>query len=115
MNIKKGFHAYKKYWEDQASFMDQSPWNLKKILKLTISNDFNKNIFSGPHPAGNVGIHIHHLDPISQGESVWVVKPEDVCVIGNLFKTGEYNPSRTIAVSGPPVKNPMYFFLKCFP
>ena len=44
MNIKKGFHAYKKYWEDQASFMDQSPWNLKKILKLTISNDFNKNI-----------------------------------------------------------------------
>ena len=44
MNIKKGFHAYKKYWEDQASFMDKSPWNLKKILKLTISNDFNKNI-----------------------------------------------------------------------
>ena len=44
MNIKKGFHAYKKYWEDQASFMDKSPWHLKKILKLTISNDFNKNI-----------------------------------------------------------------------
>ena len=44
MNSKKGIHAYKKYWEDQASFMDQSPWNLKKILKLTISNDFNKNI-----------------------------------------------------------------------
>ena len=72
-------------------------------------NDFNKNTFSGPHPAGNVGIHIHHLDPISQGESVWVIKPEDVCIIGNLFKTGEYNPSRTVAVSGPPVKNPMYF------
>ena len=72
-------------------------------------NDFNKNIFSGPHPAGNVGIHIHHLDPISQGESVWVLKPEDVCIIGNLFKTGEYNASRTVAVSGPPVKNPMYF------
>ena len=44
MNIKKGFHSYKKYWEDQASFMDQSPWHLKKVLKLTISNDFNKNI-----------------------------------------------------------------------
>ena len=80
----------------------------QKFLQSEL-NDFNKNIFSGPHPAGNVGIHIHHLDPISQGESVWVVKPEDVCVIGNLFKTGEYNPSRTIAVSGPPVKNPMYF------
>ena len=44
MNIKKGFHSYKKYWEDQASFMDKSPWHLKKILKLTISNDFNRNI-----------------------------------------------------------------------
>ena len=44
MYSKKGFQAYKIYWEDQASFMDKSPWNLKKILKLTISNDFNKNI-----------------------------------------------------------------------
>ncbi len=44
MNIKKGFHAYKKYWEDQASFMDKSPWNLKKILKLTISNDVDGNL-----------------------------------------------------------------------
>ena len=44
MNIKKGFHAYKKYWEDQASFMDQLPWNQQKILKLTFSNDFEKNI-----------------------------------------------------------------------
>ena len=24
--------------------MDKSPWHLKKILKLTISNDFNRNI-----------------------------------------------------------------------
>ena len=44
MYSKKGFQAYKTYWEDQASFMDKSPWHLKKILKLTISNDFNRNI-----------------------------------------------------------------------
>ena len=44
MYVKKGFQAYKRYWEDQASFMDKSPWHLKKILKLTISNDFNRNI-----------------------------------------------------------------------
>tara|TARA_B100000029_G_scaffold60728_1_gene54671 strand:+ start:127 stop:444 length:318 start_codon:yes stop_codon:yes gene_type:complete len=40
----KGLETYKKYWEDQASFMDQSPWDLRKILKLTFSNDFDKNI-----------------------------------------------------------------------
>ena len=40
----KGLETYKRYWEDQASFMDQSPWNLQKILRLTLSNEFNKNI-----------------------------------------------------------------------
>ncbi len=44
MNIKKGFHSYKKYWEDQASFMDKSPWSFKKILKLTISSNFSEDI-----------------------------------------------------------------------
>ena len=44
MSIHKGIETYKKYWEDQASFMDQSPWNQQKILKLTLSNDFEKNI-----------------------------------------------------------------------
>ena len=40
----KGLETYKRYWEDQASFMDQSPWKQQKILKLTLSNDFEKNI-----------------------------------------------------------------------
>ena len=44
MSKVKGLKTYKKYWEDQASFMDQSPWNQQKILKLTLSNDFEKNI-----------------------------------------------------------------------
>ena len=44
MSQTKGIDTYKKYWEDQASFMDQSPWNQQKILKLTLKNDFEKNI-----------------------------------------------------------------------
>jgi len=44
MSKVKGLETYKRYWEDQASFMDQSPWDLRKILKLTFSNDFDKNI-----------------------------------------------------------------------
>ena len=44
MSKSKGLGTYKKYWEDQASFMDKAPWNLQKILKLTVSNDFNKNV-----------------------------------------------------------------------
>ena len=44
MSKGKGIETYKEYWEDQASFMDQAPWNLQKILKLTFSNDFENNI-----------------------------------------------------------------------
>ena len=52
----------------------------------------NANIIGvkGQHPAGNVGVQIHHLDPINAGESVWVVNPEDVVNIGSLFTTGEF-------------------------
>ena len=63
----------------------------------------------GPHPAGNVGVQIHNHRPISPGEKVWTVKPEDVSNIGYLFKNGEFCSYRTIAVLGPTVKNPQYF------
>ena len=64
---------------------------------------------SGPHPAGNVGVQIHHIDPISSGDKVWTIDPEDVAIIGRFFLTGNYNPLRTIAISGPPVKHPQYY------
>ena len=44
MSKGRGLETYKRYWEDQASFMDQSPWNQQKILKLTLSNDYEKHI-----------------------------------------------------------------------
>ncbi len=40
----KGYKAYKQHWEDQASFMDKPPWDKEKILKLTISTDFDDNL-----------------------------------------------------------------------
>ena len=40
----KGYQAYKQHWEDQADFMDKPPWDKDKILKLTISTDFDNNL-----------------------------------------------------------------------
>ncbi len=39
-----GSTKYKKYWEDQASFMDTEPWDNTKVLKLTFSKDFETSI-----------------------------------------------------------------------
>ena len=67
------------------------------------------NKFSGPHPAGNVGVQIHHLDPINKGEVAWTISPYGVVQIGKLFLEGVYDASKVFAVAGPPVKHPKYF------
>ncbi len=66
----------------------------------------------GPHPAGNVGVQIHKIDPINIGERVWTINPEDVAIIGNLFLNGKYDAERTIAVTGSEAKNRKYFRTK---
>ena len=63
---------------------------------------------SGPHPSGNVGTQIAKIDPINKGEVVWVVTPQDLVVIGELFLTGKFNITRTVAVTGSRIKTPKY-------
>jgi Na+-transporting NADH:ubiquinone oxidoreductase subunit A len=67
------------------------------------------NHFSGPHPAGNVGIQIHHVKPLNKGEVVWHLDVQDVIIVGRLFKSGRYDASKIIALTGPEVLNPRYY------
>jgi len=67
------------------------------------------NKFSGPHPAGCVGVQIHHLDPINKGNIVWTINPLGVIQIGKLFLNGVYDASRVVAITGSEVKNPQYY------
>ena len=64
--------------------------------------------FTGPHPAGNVGVQIHHIDPINKGDIVWVINPQDVIIIGRLFLNGVYDATRVIALAGSDVEKPRY-------
>jgi len=73
------------------------------------SKNVQINQVSGPHPAGNVGVQIHHIDPINKGEVVWHLSPQAVLTIGRLFLEGRYNASRTIALAGSEVKKGKYF------
>lgn len=67
------------------------------------------NTIRGPHPAGNVGVQLHHIDPINKGEVVWVLRAPDVLSIGKLFAEGKLDPSRVVAVAGSKVKAPKYY------
>jgi Na+-transporting NADH:ubiquinone oxidoreductase subunit A len=62
--------------------------------------------FSGPHPAGLVGTHIHFLAPVSQAKSVWHIGYQNLIAIGHLFMTGKIFSERVVALAGPCVENP---------
>lgn len=62
--------------------------------------------FSGPHPAGLSGTHIHFLDPVSISKFVWYINYQDVIAIGKLFTAGELYVDRVVSLAGPQVKNP---------
>ncbi|MCA9085373.1 MAG: Na(+)-translocating NADH-quinone reductase subunit A, partial [Planctomycetaceae bacterium] len=62
--------------------------------------------FEGPHPAGLPGTHIHFLDPVGPGRTVWTVNYQDVLAIGYLVSTGMLCTERVVSVAGPAVANP---------
>ncbi len=68
-----------------------------------------KNTFKGKHPAGNVGVHIHHIKPLGRGELVWQVDAFGVANIGKFFKTGVFPAERIIAAAGSSLKERKYF------
>jgi len=62
--------------------------------------------FSGPHPAGTVGYHIHVLDPVDRHKLVWYLGYQDIIAMGELFDSGELYLQRVISLAGPMVKQP---------
>ncbi|MEM7301977.1 MAG: Na(+)-translocating NADH-quinone reductase subunit A [Pseudomonadota bacterium] len=62
--------------------------------------------FTGPHPAGLAGTHMHFLVPPNAAKTVWTIGYHDVITIGRLLLTGQYDPSRVIALCGPACSNP---------
>ena len=62
--------------------------------------------FGGVHPAGNVGTHIHYLNPVSAEKAVWTMGYQDVIAVAELFTTGQLNSERVVALAGPQVENP---------
>jgi Na+-transporting NADH:ubiquinone oxidoreductase subunit A len=62
--------------------------------------------FSGPHPAGNVGTHIHFVDPVGRKKFVWHLTAHDVIAIGYLFLEGKILTKRIVALAGASVEEP---------
>ncbi len=76
--------------------------------KMTVLQGAEQHLFAGKHPVGNVGVQIHHIDPINRGEVVWTVNIQDLAIIGRLFNTGRVDMTKIIAVAGSEIEKPDY-------
>lgn len=88
LNIKKGSTA------------------LKEMKGVTI------NSVSGPHPAGNVGVQIHHIMPLNKGDVMWYLDPQDVVNIGRFMATGNADLRKVVALTGSEMKDRKYVELR---
>jgi Na+-transporting NADH:ubiquinone oxidoreductase subunit A len=62
--------------------------------------------WSGPHPAGTPGLHIHFLDPVRAGKTVWHLGYQDAIAIGSFLRTGRLDVERVVSLAGPGVARP---------
>ena len=75
-------------------------------LQVPGDGKFQVEEFTGPHPVGTSGLHIHTLDPVDGKKVNWYLGYQDVVAIGKLFATGELDLTRVVALCGPPVERP---------
>lgn len=74
--------------------------------KIPSTTDVSVQEFSGVHPAGLAGTHIHFLDPVSDKKTVWSINYQDVVAVGKLFVSGELDVERVVSLAGPQVAKP---------
>jgi len=106
-NFKSGISALRKLTAGTINLILNGRGDSSELLKRV--SDVEVSHFSGPHPAGNVGVHIHHLNPVNKGEIVWFVNLQDVPAIGRLFEEGVYRHDRMIALTGSEVLHGRYY------
>lgn len=75
-------------------------------LPQSDAGNVSYHAFSGVHPAGLPGTHIHFLEPASENKTVWHIGYQDVIATAKLFTTGKLSIERIIALGGPIVQKP---------
>jgi len=66
----------------------------------------SRHDFTGPHPAGLAGTHIHFLMGASAARTAWTIGYQDVIAVGRLFLDGALCVERVVALAGPSVSRP---------
>lgn len=111
----KGQKKYIQAGIDILKKVVQVPIHLTVDANAEVSELFNNlrdvenHQINGIHPAGNVGVQIHHIQAISKDIIYWTINPYGLAQIGKLFLDGRYDASKIIALTGSEVDEPQYY------
>ena len=75
-------------------------------MPQTTHERISRHDFSGPHPAGLAGTHVHFLMGASAERIAWTIGYQDVIAVGRLFLDGALCVDRVVAMAGPSVSRP---------
>ncbi len=77
---------------------------------LTRVQNAELHVFSGKHPAGNVGVQIHHISPVRNiNDIVWTISVQHVILIGRLFRDKKLNHEIVVKAAGSAAPNKGYY------
>ena len=105
--FQAGVNVLSKLTEGKVHLNVSDAFPVSPLYQKTEKVQLNK--FAGKHPAGNVGVQIHYINPILKGDVIWYVNPLDVVQIGKFFMNGELDFSRIVVVAGSEANEPRYF------
>ena len=74
--------------------------SLKTAAAFDQLQSVEKHTFIGPHPAGNIGVQVHHIDRLLAGEVIWYLSPIHVAQIGKFLAKGSYPGKKIYALTG---------------
>ena len=106
-----------KYLFNQLTYLQKGIDCLKEIFDCPINLSVSDNTFDSLsnvnfynfntlHPAGNVGIQIHHIDPIKDSTDYrWYLSLQDLNRIGQFFDTGIYPNYKYLSIGGDAANN----------
>lgn len=75
---------------------------------FTEAKGVEKKWYHGAHPAGNVGIQIHHTAPVDGSKKAWTMGVQDVITLGNIFLENRFDAERVVAIGGAEVNTPKH-------
>ena len=102
--LQSGIDIMKKIFNCDINISIESKSSFKNLKNV------NCFTFNKLHPSGNVGIQIHHIDPIKNGTDIrWYLSMQNLNSIGYYFSEKKINSYKYISIGGNAFDNPAYY------